>query len=84
WTEPAPWQVSNAGFPNQGTYRVSATWTTGSGQVIDTRVTEFYSIPAMGWPLFALALAAGLAFMWRRGDLASALARITPAGEGRR
>jgi hypothetical protein len=84
WTEPAPWQVSNAGFPNQGTYRVSATWTTGSGQVIDTRVTEFYSIPAMGWPLFALALAAGLAFMWRRGDLAAALARITPAGEGRR
>ncbi|MDZ4179388.1 MAG: NEW3 domain-containing protein [Coriobacteriia bacterium] len=84
WSEPAPWQINNAGFPNQGTYRVSATWTTASGMVIDERVTEFYSIPAMGWPLFALALAAGLAFMWRRGDLATALARITHAEEGRR
>jgi len=73
WTEPQPWAISNTGFPNQGTYRVTATWRTTSGMLIDTRTTEFYSIPALGWPLFALTLLIGVVFMWHSRH------RMTPA-----
>jgi hypothetical protein len=66
WSEPASWTVSNTQFPNQGTYRVTATWTTASGRLIDSAVTELYSIPALGWPLFGLTVIGAAAAMWRR------------------
>jgi len=72
WTEAGPWTVSNSQFPNQGTYNVTATWTESDGTYIDDATTQFYSIPALGWPLFAL-LASGLAaLMWRRRPAAVA------------
>ena len=76
WTEPSPLAVSNTNFPNQGTYRVTATWRTSSGALIDTRLTEFYSIPALGWPLFVLTVMLGVGFMWQaRNRLVPALVR---------
>ena len=77
WSEDPPWEMSNTHFPNQGTYNVTATWETSTGVLIDEKITQFYSIPAMGWPLFLLALFGGAAFLWRRGhgrDLARDLA----------
>lgn len=60
------WDISNAQFPNQGTYRVTATWYHSDGvRVIDQKTTEFYSIPTLGWPLFALS-AGLLAFLMVR------------------
>lgn len=74
WSESSPWTVANTLFPNQGTYRVTATWTEGDGTVIDTKTSEFYSIPALGWPLSVLAALSGAAWLWRR--------RERPAGAG--
>jgi len=68
WTEPAPWNVDNHLFPNQGTYQVTATWTELSGRVIDTATTEFYSIPALGWPLTAVVAIVGVVVLWRRRE----------------
>jgi len=60
------WDISNAQFPNQGTYKVTATWIHSDGtRIIDVKTTEFYSIPALGWPLFALS-AGFLAFLMVR------------------
>jgi hypothetical protein len=70
WTEPAPWTVSNQLFPNQGMYKVSATWRTSGGALIDTVIGDFYSIPVLGWPLAIATVAAGVTFAWRRrGEL---------------
>ncbi|MHB8705762.1 MAG: COG1470 family protein [Coriobacteriia bacterium] len=69
WTEPVPWTVDNHLFPNQGMYQVTARWTELSGRLIDTATTEFFSIPALGWPLTALIAVAGIALLWRRRDL---------------
>lgn len=66
WTEPAPWTISNTTFPNQGTYRVTATWRTASALLIDTKTTQFYSIPTLGWPLFGLTLGGAAYALWRR------------------
>jgi hypothetical protein len=66
WSESSPWIVNNELFPNQGTYRVTATWTTGGGTPIDTKTTEFYSIPTLGWPLFALLIVGAGYALWRR------------------
>ncbi|MDZ4063713.1 MAG: hypothetical protein U1E22_03500, partial [Coriobacteriia bacterium] len=66
WTEPVPWTMSNTQFPNQGTYNVTATWGTSTGQLIDRKTTQFYSIPALGWPLFGLVVAGAAVLLWRR------------------
>lgn len=66
WTESTPWTVSNTQFPNQGTYRVTATWTDSDGNVIDVATTEFYSIPTLGWPLFVLTIIGAALVLWGR------------------
>jgi len=66
WTESVPWTVNNVQFPNQGTYRVTATWRTEDALLIDTKTTEFYSIPTLGWPLFGLMLGGAVWGLWRR------------------
>jgi hypothetical protein len=68
WTEPGPWTVANTDFPNQGTYRVTARWTSSAGLLIDEATTEFYSIPTLGWPLFGLTIAGAMFMLWRRRD----------------
>lgn len=75
WTESVPWTVDNHLFPNQGTYQVTARWTELSGCLIDTATTEFFSIPALGWPLTALVAIVGIVLVWRRRDL------LVPGGE---
>lgn len=65
WSDPG-WSMSNANFPNQGTYRVSAVWTDSVGTVIDQKTTEFYSIPTLGWPLFLAFVLLALILLWRR------------------
>ncbi len=47
FTDPG-WQMSNASFPNQGTYNLTATWKTSGGSVIDVRTTQFFSVPTVG------------------------------------
>ncbi len=42
------WQMSNVDFPNQGTYNLTATWTSSTGFVIDERTTQFFSVPTFG------------------------------------
>lgn len=70
WTEAAPWTMSNRDFPNQGTYNVTVTWADSSGIAIDTKTAEFYSVPALGWPLFVgLFALAGLVTWGLRGPL---------------
>ena len=71
WTEATPWSVNNAEFPNQGTYNVTATWTELDGTFIDEAITQFYSVPTMGWPLLALALTGVGVVIWRRRHLLS-------------
>lgn len=66
WTESTPWIVSNTQFPNQGTYRITATWTDGDGNVIDVATTEFYSIPTLGWQLFGLTVIGAALVLWGR------------------
>lgn len=68
WTEATPWTVNNQAFPNQGTYQVTARWTELSGRLIDAATTEFFSIPALGWPLTALVSLVGIVLLWRRRD----------------
>lgn len=65
WTDPV-WSIANTQFPNQGNYHVTATWTDSGGVLIDRATNEFFSIPTLGWPLFALMLAGAIAFMWSR------------------
>ena len=38
------------------------------GTLIDTKTSEFYSIPALGWPLSVLAALLGAAWLWRRRE----------------
>lgn len=68
WTESSPWTLANTDFPNQGTYRVTATWKTSGGALIDEKTTSFYSIPTLGWPLFGLTIAGAAYLLWRRRD----------------
>jgi hypothetical protein len=71
WTEVQPWSITNALFPNQGTYNVTATWRSSSGALIDTKTSEFYAVPTLGWVLVAL-MAGFIAFvMWRKHPLAA-------------
>jgi hypothetical protein len=65
WSDPG-WSMSNSQFPNQGTYRVTATWNTSGGTLIDEATTEFYSIPTLGWPLYLIVTFVGVAHLWRR------------------
>jgi len=76
WTETTPWTVNNRDFPFEGDYNITATWREPNGNLIDTKTTQFYSIPALGWPLFAGLLGIVAVVMARR--LKPALAR---AGE---
>lgn len=70
WSEQTPWTVSNSQFPNQGTYRVTEVWTDSNGLRIDTKTTQFYSIPVLGWPLFGIASLLGAGWLWvRRNEL---------------
>ncbi len=82
WTEATPWTVNNGQFPNQGTYNVTATWEELDGTFIDEKTSQFYSIPTLGWPLFALALFGGAFFLWRYrdrlGNLLSAEGGVAP------
>jgi hypothetical protein len=66
WTEPAPWSMSNTRFPNQGTYIVTATWRDANGTIIDQKSAQFFSVPALGWPLFLLAVGIMGFVAWRR------------------
>lgn len=59
WDESSPWTVNNRLFPHQGNYNVTLTWRDSRGILIDQRTTSFYSIPVLGWPVFALALLGG-------------------------
>jgi hypothetical protein len=61
-----PWSMNNVGFPVKGTYNVTATWTSSDGHAIDARTTQFYSIPALGWPLFVLTVLSGAVLMGLR------------------
>lgn len=65
WSDPG-WSMVNTQFPNQGTYKVTATWTDTNGIVIDRATSEFFSIPTLGWPLFLIAAIVGVAYLWRR------------------
>ncbi|GAB4277278.1 MAG: hypothetical protein Kow0056_08590 [Coriobacteriia bacterium] len=65
WSDTS-WYMSNTQFPNQGTYKVTATWTDSGGDLIDEATAEFYSIPTLGWPLFSFVAIVGVAYMWRR------------------
>lgn len=73
WTD-AAWTVSNAQFPYQGNYKVTAVWKDSAGAVIDTSTNAFYSIPAMGWPLFLLAFAGAVLVIHRRTRRGEAVA----------
>jgi uncharacterized repeat protein (TIGR01451 family) len=73
WTEPTPWTVNNQLFPNQGTYNVTATWRESNGALIDVATTQFYSIPALGWPLTMLVAALGGGWLWRRRSSGTAI-----------
>lgn len=66
WTEPTPWTISNAQFPNQGTYQVTAVWRDSAGIEIDRKTSQFYSIPTLGWPLFILTTLGAAFMLWRR------------------
>jgi hypothetical protein len=77
YTDP-PWTLNNTNFPNQGSYNVTAVWTDSGGSVIDRKTTHFYSIPALGWPLFGALLmgaaAVGVLRLRRSKKSAEALA----------
>ena len=47
FTDPG-WSMSNAYFPNQGTYNLTAIWKTSGGVLIDERTTQFFSVPTIG------------------------------------
>ncbi len=47
WADPA-WSISNSAFPNQGTYNVTEYWKASDGSLIDTKTTQFYSVPTLG------------------------------------
>jgi exosortase family protein XrtG len=47
WTEPG-WGVSNRDFPNQGSYCLTATWRSASGSLLDSKTTQFFSVPTLG------------------------------------
>lgn len=47
WSDPG-WSIGNSQFPNQGTYNVTATWTAAGGQLLDTKTTQFFSVPTLG------------------------------------
>jgi len=66
WTEPTPWTVNNRDFPHQGDYNVTAVWTEFGGTLIDTKTTQFYSIPTLGWPIFGGILLGAFLVMSRR------------------
>lgn len=79
WSEQTPWTVSNSQFPAQGTYRVTEAWTDSNGLAIDTKTTQFYSIPVLGWPLFTLASLLGAGWLWYRRDELGAAPETRPA-----
>ena len=83
-TENDSWDITNRYFPNEGTYNVTATWYDSTGAIIiDEETTTFYSIPALGWPLFGLTAGGFAWFLWRRRDrFAEWNQRLTPGGEG--
>jgi hypothetical protein len=59
----ATWAVSNHSFPEAGTWRLTATWTTSYGALIDQKTTTFDAIPALGWILFGfVVVGAAMAF----------------------
>ena len=72
WTEPAPWAISNTLFPNQGTYNVTATWHSPSGAAIDRKTAQFFAVPALGWPPFAVLVGAIGCVIWRQRGLSAA------------
>ncbi len=63
WSD-AAWTVSNTDFPYKGTYKVTATWKSSAGTVIDTKTTQFYSVPALGAALVAFIAALMAPVLW--------------------
>lgn len=76
WIEPIPWTITNTEFPNQGTYNVTAVWRSDTGAIIDMKTAQFFAIPTLGWPPFALLVGTIGCVLWRR--------RSVPHGEARR
>lgn len=66
WSEPGSgWSISNSNFPYRGTYRVTCTWKSSTGLLIDQKTTTFYSVPILGWPLFLLFSIGAVYFFYR-------------------
>lgn len=66
WSEPGlGWSLSNLNFPYRGTYRVTCTWLSSEGWLIDRKTSTFYSVPAFGWPLFLLFSFGAVYFFFR-------------------
>jgi exosortase family protein XrtG len=69
------WQMSNITFPNQGTYNITAVWKTSGGMQIDTKTSQFFSVPTLGefvrgihaprLPWIALGAIVWAAALWR-------------------
>ncbi len=68
WSEPGSgWSVSNQNFPYRGTYRLTLTWRSSQGFLIDQKTTTFYSVPIFGFPLFFLFSLAAVYLFYRQG-----------------
>ncbi len=72
WSEPGSgWRISNLNFPYRGTYRVTCTWKSSAGFLIDQKTTTFYSVPILGWPLFILFSLGAIYFFFRHSPWAA-------------
>lgn len=63
------WSFSNP--PSTGSYSVSLCWSTGNSLNcdIDSKTTQFSSVPTMGWPLSFVALGLFGLWIWRRREV---------------
>ncbi len=67
WSDPG-WTISNSNFPYQGTYKITATWKTQSGLLIDEKTTSFFSIPTLGYPLLFALIGMGSYLLYRKRE----------------
>jgi uncharacterized repeat protein (TIGR01451 family) len=74
WEEVEPWTINNRRFPFYGSYKITLTWTTADGFLIDRKTTTFLSIATLGMWLLGLMSALGAAWMWlARGSIAQSV-----------